>query len=204
MVHEAVAKALRGKPRLVLAVSGGTDSMALLDAAAHVARARITAVATFDHGTGEAARKAVTLVADQTLAGKAGTKANRKLLDQMVRTGKDFEQLRKRAKLPPNLPPGPPNLRPWLDSIGQYLDRGRRPSRQEQYIQFHAAIWAGALLERYDHNPSKTRRSRTRRNPTARWDRLTAILVGTPSKSFFNSLSEILAGIGDRAQPSPR
>lgn len=42
--------------------------MALLDAAAHVARARIAAVATFDHATGDAARKAVTVVADQTLA----------------------------------------------------------------------------------------------------------------------------------------
>jgi tRNA(Ile)-lysidine synthase len=68
MVHEAVAKALAGKPRVVLAVSGGTDSMALLDAAAHVARSRIAAVATFDHGTGDAARFAAALVAEQTLA----------------------------------------------------------------------------------------------------------------------------------------
>jgi tRNA(Ile)-lysidine synthase len=68
MVNEAVAKALAGKPRVVLAVSGGTDSMALLEAAAHTARARISAVATFDHGTGEAARRAAALVADRTLA----------------------------------------------------------------------------------------------------------------------------------------
>jgi tRNA(Ile)-lysidine synthase len=68
MVNEAVAKALAGKPRVVLAVSGGTDSMALLEAAAHTARARISAVATFDHGTGEAARVAAALVADRTLA----------------------------------------------------------------------------------------------------------------------------------------
>ena len=68
MVDEAVAKALAGKPRVVLAVSGGTDSMALLEAAAHAARARIFAVATFDHGTGEAARRAAALVADRTLA----------------------------------------------------------------------------------------------------------------------------------------
>jgi tRNA(Ile)-lysidine synthase len=67
MVHEAVAKALAGKPRVVLAISGGTDSMALLDAAAHVAPARIAAVATFDHGTGDAARTAATLVADQAM-----------------------------------------------------------------------------------------------------------------------------------------
>src|SRR5579862_9369880 len=68
MVYEAVAKALAGKPRLVLAVSGGTDSMALLDAAAHVARSRVAAVATFDHGTGEPARQAAALVADAAMA----------------------------------------------------------------------------------------------------------------------------------------
>jgi len=68
MVNEAVAKALAGKPRIVLAVSGGTDSMALLEAAAHTARARISAVATFDHGTGDAARAAAALVAEQAMA----------------------------------------------------------------------------------------------------------------------------------------
>ena len=68
MVHEAVAKALAGKPRVVLAVSGGTDSMALLDAAAHVSRSRVAAVATFDHGTGDSAHAAAALVADQGMA----------------------------------------------------------------------------------------------------------------------------------------
>jgi tRNA(Ile)-lysidine synthase len=68
MVHEAVAKALAGKARVVLAVSGGTDSMALLDAAARVAPSRIAAVATFDHGTGDAARFAAAFVAERTLA----------------------------------------------------------------------------------------------------------------------------------------
>ena len=68
MVHEAVAKALAGKPRVVLAVSGGTDSMALLDAAAHVARSRVATVATFDHGTGEMARRAAALVTEQAMA----------------------------------------------------------------------------------------------------------------------------------------
>jgi tRNA(Ile)-lysidine synthase len=43
---------------LLLAVSGGLDSMALLAAMATVARPRIAAVATFDHGTGPAARHA--------------------------------------------------------------------------------------------------------------------------------------------------
>ena len=47
-----------GRP-LLLAVSGGLDSMALLSAMATVARRRIAVVATFDHGTGAAATRAV-------------------------------------------------------------------------------------------------------------------------------------------------
>ena len=54
--------AARGQ-RLVLAVSGGRDSMALLFAAARVARPSIAVVATFDHGTGVAATRACALVA---------------------------------------------------------------------------------------------------------------------------------------------
>ncbi|HZS59584.1 MAG TPA: tRNA lysidine(34) synthetase TilS [Gemmatimonadaceae bacterium] len=68
MVHDAVAKALAGKPRVVLAVSGGTDSMALLRAAAEVAPSRIAAVATFDHGTGTFAREAAAFVTEQAMA----------------------------------------------------------------------------------------------------------------------------------------
>ena len=60
-IDAAVARATAGK-RLVLAVSGGADSMVLLDAAARVAGDRVAAVATFDHGTGPAARVAVELV----------------------------------------------------------------------------------------------------------------------------------------------
>src|SRR5689334_7994461 len=50
-------------PRVVLAVSGGIDSMVLLDAAANreYARGEMT-VATFDHGTGPAAASACELV----------------------------------------------------------------------------------------------------------------------------------------------
>ena len=44
---------------LLLAVSGGIDSMVLLESAARVARRRIAAVASFDHGTGTHARAAV-------------------------------------------------------------------------------------------------------------------------------------------------
>ena len=47
---------------LVLAVSGGRDSMALLQATARWAPQRIAAVATFDHGTGSYAADAASLV----------------------------------------------------------------------------------------------------------------------------------------------
>jgi tRNA(Ile)-lysidine synthase len=63
-IEEAVAAALGNEARVVLAVSGGLDSMTLLDAAFRVARDRIVAVATFDHGTGAAAQQAVQLVRD--------------------------------------------------------------------------------------------------------------------------------------------
>jgi tRNA(Ile)-lysidine synthase len=68
MVQDAVAHALAGKRRVLLAVSGGTDSMALLDAASRVARGAIAGVATFDHATGSAARSAAALVAEEALA----------------------------------------------------------------------------------------------------------------------------------------
>ena len=47
---------------VVLAVSGGRDSMVLLDAAARWSRAAIAVVATFDHATGRAATRAAVLV----------------------------------------------------------------------------------------------------------------------------------------------
>ncbi|NUQ91554.1 MAG: hypothetical protein HOQ26_01450, partial [Gemmatimonadaceae bacterium] len=56
-VRECVG-ALPDSARLLLAVSGGRDSMALLDAATRVAGEHVAAVATFDHGTGDAARRA--------------------------------------------------------------------------------------------------------------------------------------------------
>jgi tRNA(Ile)-lysidine synthase len=62
----AVATAA-GKP-LVLAVSGGLDSMALLDAAARVARDRIAVVASFDHGSGPHAERATAFVCREAAA----------------------------------------------------------------------------------------------------------------------------------------
>jgi tRNA(Ile)-lysidine synthase len=65
-VREAVIAAVSGVERLVLAVSGGIDSMTLLDAAcAVVARDRVT-VATFDHGTGPSAAEAVAVVREES------------------------------------------------------------------------------------------------------------------------------------------
>ena len=78
-VERAVASALAPCSTALLAVSGGLDSMALLRAASSVARpGRKLIVATFDHGTGAAARKAASLVAGESerlglecIAGKA-------------------------------------------------------------------------------------------------------------------------------------
>jgi len=65
VVELAVATALAECGRVLLAVSGGLDSMTLLAAAGTLdsaTRSRIT-VATFDHGTGPAAMRAASLVA---------------------------------------------------------------------------------------------------------------------------------------------
>ncbi len=62
--ESAVLGALAALPRgrWVLAVSGGRDSMVLLHAMARARAHEVAAVATFDHGTGPAARRAVALV----------------------------------------------------------------------------------------------------------------------------------------------
>lgn len=59
-VVDAVVHAVAALPagRYVLAVSGGRDSMVLLDAFAAARAGEIAAVATFDHGTGPAAKRA--------------------------------------------------------------------------------------------------------------------------------------------------
>jgi tRNA(Ile)-lysidine synthetase-like protein len=64
-VADAVrAELVRGAP-VVVAVSGGRDSMVLLEAIARVAPSRVAAVATFDHGTGHAATAAASLVQER-------------------------------------------------------------------------------------------------------------------------------------------
>ena len=68
VVERAVAAALEASPRVVLAVSGGIDSMVLLTAASHLSgrfRRQMT-VATFDHGTGRASGRAAALVANES------------------------------------------------------------------------------------------------------------------------------------------
>ena len=61
------AMAAAGK-RLVLAVSGGRDSMAMLHAAARGAHSAVVMVATFDHGTGAPATRAARHVESQARA----------------------------------------------------------------------------------------------------------------------------------------
>jgi 3'-phosphoadenosine 5'-phosphosulfate sulfotransferase (PAPS reductase)/FAD synthetase len=64
VVLSAVRRAAReADAPLLLAVSGGLDSMALLHAMAAVSRSRIAAIATFDHGTGALATEAAAHVA---------------------------------------------------------------------------------------------------------------------------------------------
>lgn len=66
-IETSVRRAAAGRD-LVLAVSGGRDSMALLHAAARSVPRALVAVATFDHGTGPAATRATELVADEAAA----------------------------------------------------------------------------------------------------------------------------------------
>jgi len=65
-IREAVVAALPAAGRLVLAVSGGLDSMVMLDAVAHSVDSARLIVATFDHGTGPAASAATAFVGART------------------------------------------------------------------------------------------------------------------------------------------
>ena len=61
-VASAVRESLGSRDRIVLAVSGGMDSMTLLDAAVRTVPDRIAAVATFDHRSGSHSAAATELV----------------------------------------------------------------------------------------------------------------------------------------------
>lgn len=67
-VRDEVARSLSPFPRVVVAVSGGLDSMTLLDAIASTMPERVGAVAVFDHRTGAAAQRAVAHVRDRARA----------------------------------------------------------------------------------------------------------------------------------------
>ena len=62
---DRAVRAVAERGRVVLAVSGGRDSMVLLDAMARFATGSIAAVATFDHATGPAATRAVSMVSER-------------------------------------------------------------------------------------------------------------------------------------------
>jgi tRNA(Ile)-lysidine synthase len=62
---ERAVRSLRDGCRVVLAVSGGRDSMVLLDAVARLAPGALAVVATFDHRTGPASEHAAMLVRDR-------------------------------------------------------------------------------------------------------------------------------------------
>jgi tRNA(Ile)-lysidine synthase len=67
-LERSVAHVLGGRASVVLAVSGGVDSMVLLEAAARAARETRLVVATFDHGTGAHATAGATLAARRAMA----------------------------------------------------------------------------------------------------------------------------------------
>ena len=82
-LESEVAHALRSRRALVLAVSGGIDSMVLLEAAARAAPEARLLVATFDHATGAHAAAAAELVARRAVqlglecvVGRAGERAS--------------------------------------------------------------------------------------------------------------------------------
>ena len=80
--RSALVGGRRGHGRVVLAVSGGIDSMTLLDAARRVLDPGEIVVATFDHGTGDAARAAADLVrarADDLGLAREAARASRSL-----------------------------------------------------------------------------------------------------------------------------
>ncbi|MGH7719415.1 MAG: tRNA lysidine(34) synthetase TilS [Gemmatimonadaceae bacterium] len=75
LFRSAIERSIVPAEHVVLAVSGGRDSMALLDAAARWAHQRIATVATFDHGTGDWAAAAADLV--QRVGGERGLRVLR-------------------------------------------------------------------------------------------------------------------------------
>lgn len=67
-LRAALSEGFGDAPRVVLAVSGGLDSMVLLSAAARWRAPSLAAVATFDHGTGPAAAAGSRMAAERARA----------------------------------------------------------------------------------------------------------------------------------------
>jgi tRNA(Ile)-lysidine synthase len=70
-----VRTALDDVPRAVVAVSGGRDSMVLLEAIIRVAPGKIASVATFDHRTGEASTRAAQFVTSYAACARLDVRA---------------------------------------------------------------------------------------------------------------------------------
>ena len=91
----AVQRAIAAMPagRWLLAVSGGLDSMVLLDAMAAARASEVAAVATFDHGTGEPAKRAVALV-DREAEGRGIPVVSGSAVASLPRTEADWRAAR--------------------------------------------------------------------------------------------------------------
>ena len=91
-VASAVREGLGSRDRIVLAVSGGMDSMTLLDAAVRTVPDRIAAVATFDHRSGPHSTAAVELV--QARAASHGLRTIVGRADGPLRTEEEWRAAR--------------------------------------------------------------------------------------------------------------
>jgi tRNA(Ile)-lysidine synthase len=93
----AVQGAIGAMPpgRWLLAVSGGIDSMVLLDAMAAARAPEVAAVATFDHATGDAARRAAALV-DREAQARGLPVVSGRAIAEIPRTEADWRTARLR------------------------------------------------------------------------------------------------------------
>jgi tRNA(Ile)-lysidine synthase len=91
-IDRIVGAGLALADRVVLAVSGGRDSMVLMHSAARAAADRVAAVVTIDHGTGPAAVDAAELV--ESTAQRLGFPVVRRRVEAAVRTEEAWRRAR--------------------------------------------------------------------------------------------------------------